>query len=78
MKEIIRLTESELHAIIGKTVRSLLDEDVLGDDWRQREEDDYVMNNYEPFQSQTDNDDEYLEDDFDDEYLDNDFNDERI
>lgn len=68
MKNIIRLTESELHAIINNTVQSLLQENVLGDDWRETEEDEEVMNNYEPFQSQMQHDelDDNL-DDYDDE-----------
>lgn len=69
MKKLIRLTESELKSIIGDTVQSLLGEDVLGDDWMQREEDDNVMNNYEPFQSQKQNNAIWDDDDFsDDEY----------
>lgn len=69
MKKLIRLTESELKSIIGDTVQSLLGEDVLGDDWMQREEDDNVMNNYEPFQSQKQNNAILDDDDFsDDEY----------
>lgn len=72
MKKLIRLTESELKSIIGDTVQSLLGEDVLGDDWMQREEDDNVMNNYEPFQSQKqnnviwdDDDDDFSDDEYD-------------
>lgn len=72
MKKLIRLTESELKSIIGDTVQSLLGEDVLGDDWMQREENDNVMNNYEPFQSQKqnnaiwdDDDDEFSDDEYD-------------
>lgn len=71
MKKLIRLTESELKSIIGDTVQSLLGEDVLGDDWMQREEDDNVMNNYEPFQSQKQNNVIWDDDDndfSDDEY----------
>lgn len=64
MKNIIRLTESELHAIINNTVQSLLQENVLGDDWRETEEDEEVMNNYEPFQSQMQHDE--LDDNWDD------------
>lgn len=71
MKKLIRLTESELKSIIGDTVQSLLGEDVLGDDWMQREEDDNVMNNYEPFQSQKqnnailDDDNDFSDDEYD-------------
>ena len=51
MKKIIRLTESDLHAIIAKSVNRILKEDVLGNDWRENDEND-VMNNYEPFEDQ--------------------------
>ena len=56
MKKIIRLTESELKRIINNSVRKIIKEDVLGNDWREAEND--VMNNYEPFelQKQDDND----------------------
>lgn len=52
MKKIIRLTESDLHKIIEKSVRKILREGVLGNDWRQNEDD--VLNNYEPFEDQID------------------------
>ena len=52
MKKIIRLTESDLHRIIEKSVSKILREDVLGNDWRQDEDD--VLNNYEPFEDQID------------------------
>lgn len=52
MKKIIRLTESELKTIIRSSVNKIIREDVLGDDWRENEED--VMNSYEPFKSQQD------------------------
>lgn len=56
MKKIIRLTEQDLHNIIKASVNRILREDVLGDDWREKEEnqEDSVMNNYEPFESQED------------------------
>lgn len=56
MKKIIRLTEQDLHNIIKASVNRILREDVLGDDWREAQEDqqDAVMNNYEPFESQED------------------------
>lgn len=52
MKKIIRLTESDLHKIIEKSVSKILREGVLGNDWRQNEDD--VLNNYEPFEDQID------------------------
>ena len=54
MKKIIRLTENDLHNIIRQSVNRILKEDVLGDDWRENEEDqeNSVLNNYEPFESQ--------------------------
>lgn len=52
MKKIIRLTESDLHKIIEKSVSKILREGVLGNDWRQDE--DEVLNNYEPFEDQID------------------------
>lgn len=53
MKKIIRLTESDLHRIVKESVERILREDVLGDDWRESEE-NTVKNNYEPFDSQKD------------------------
>lgn len=50
MKKIIRLTESDLHRIIERSVSKILREDVLGNDWRQNEDD--VLNNYEAFDDQ--------------------------
>ena len=52
MKKIIRLTESDLHRIIERSVSKILREGVLGNDWRQDEND--VLNNYEPFEDQID------------------------
>lgn len=52
MKKIIRLTESDLHRIIERSVSKILREGVLGNDWRQDEDD--VLNNYEPFEDQID------------------------
>ena len=51
MKQIIRLTESELKSIIRNSVNKILREDVLGHDWREKDN-DRIMNNYEPFESQ--------------------------
>jgi hypothetical protein len=52
MKKIIRLTESDLHRIIERSVNKIIKEGVLGNDWRQDEDD--VLNNYEPFEDQID------------------------
>ena len=49
MKKVIRLTESELKAIVENSVKRILREDVLGNDWR---ENDNVLNNYEPFEGE--------------------------
>lgn len=49
MKKIIRLTESELKAIIENSVKRIIREDVLGNDWR---ENDNVLNNYEQFEGE--------------------------
>ena len=60
MKQIIRLTESELRTIIENTAkqlvkerikRGLVKEDVLGDNWHETD-DETPFNNYEPFESQ--------------------------
>ena len=53
MKKIIRLTESELRNIVARSVKRIIREDVLGDNWHEAEENE-VMNNYEPFESQED------------------------
>lgn len=53
MKKIIRLTESDLHGLISRSVKRILREDVLGNDWNVNNEDENnVFNNYEPFESQ--------------------------
>lgn len=57
MKKIIRLTESELHRIIKESVKRIIKEDVLGNDWNTTEiggNDNItsVSNNYEPFDDQ--------------------------
>jgi hypothetical protein len=59
MKKIIRLTESELNSLIRSSVKRILREDVLGNDWRENE--DAVYNNYEPFESQQDMEREEME-----------------
>ena len=61
MKKIIRLTESDLKAIIKESARRILSEDVLGNDWREKEDEDGVMNNYEPFEDQIDRDNAEIE-----------------
>ena len=57
MKKIIRLTEQDLHNIIKASVNRILREDVLGDDWREANQEDSVMNDYEPFETQMDTQD---------------------
>lgn len=54
MKKIIRLTESDLHRIVKESVERILREDVLGNDWREKEDNNEVMNNYEAFEAQQD------------------------
>jgi hypothetical protein len=54
MKKIIRLTESDLHRIVKESVERILREDVLGNDWREKEDNNEVMNNYEAFETQQD------------------------
>lgn len=51
MKKIIRLTESDLHKIIAKSVKRILKEDVLGNNFHEADNDN-VLNNYEPFEGQ--------------------------
>ena len=53
MKKIIRLTESDLHSIIARSVKRIIKEDVLGDNWHENQE-DTVLNNYESFEDQED------------------------
>jgi hypothetical protein len=57
MKKIIRLTESELHRIIKESVKRIIKEDVLGNNWNTTEvgsNDNItsISNNYEPFDDQ--------------------------
>ena len=49
MKKIFRITESELKSIITESVKRVLREDVLCNNWH---ESDDVYNNYEPFEDQ--------------------------
>ena len=76
MKKIIRLTEQDLHNIVKASVKRILKEDVLGDDWREIEanKEDSIMNNYEPFETQMDSQDHNWstqgEDEFDPTYYD--------
>ena len=51
MEKIIRLTEQDLSSMIKKSLANIMNEDVLGDNWKEREDDD-VLNNYEPFEDQ--------------------------
>lgn len=60
MKKIIRLTESDLHNIIAKSVKRILREDVLGNNFHEADND--VLNNYEPFEDQIERDE--AEDEF--------------
>lgn len=46
MKQVIRLTESDLMKIIKNSVRKALKEDVLGNDWNVNDD---IRNNYEVF-----------------------------
>ena len=57
MKKIVRLTESDLHRIIKDSVKRILREDVLGNNWHENEDEreNKVLNNYEPFQNQIEN-----------------------
>ena len=52
MKKIIRLTESDLHDLISRSVKRIIKEDVLGNNWHENQEEDSVLNNYEPFENQ--------------------------
>ena len=45
MKKIIRLTESDLHTIVAKSVQRIIKEDILGNNWHENEQHS-VMNNY--------------------------------
>ena len=58
------LTESKLNSIIRNSIMGLINEDVLGNDWNVNDDDDDfndniadVSNNYEPFDSQKDEND---------------------
>ena len=57
MKKIIRLTESDLHRIVRESVKRILREDVLGNDWNvanigNNDNITDVSNNYEAFEDQ--------------------------
>ena len=59
MKKIIRLTESDLHRIVRESVKRILREDVLGNDWNaanvgNNDNITDVSNNYEAFEDQKD------------------------
>ena len=54
MKLVFRMAESEFRQFISNSANRILHEDVLGDDWRQKEEEEIadnnaINNNYEPF-----------------------------
>lgn len=51
MKKIIRLTEDDLGNMIKASLRDAINEGVLGDNWHEND-DNSVMNNYEPFEDQ--------------------------
>ena len=51
MVKVIRLTEQDLSKMIKKSLANIMNEDVLGDNWQERDDDD-VLNNYEPFEDQ--------------------------
>ena len=40
MEKIIRLTEQDLSSMIKKSLANIMNEDVLGDNWQEREDDD--------------------------------------
>ena len=61
MEKVIRLTEQDLSNMVKKSLANIMNEDVLGDNWREREDDD-VLNNYEPFEDQEEDDDLYSHD----------------
>ena len=57
MKRIIRLTESDLRQIIRESVRRIINEDVLGNNWNSvkvggNDNITDISNNYEPFDDQ--------------------------
>jgi hypothetical protein len=47
------LTESDLRRIITTSVKQIMNEDVLGNDWNVNDENE-INNNYEPFETQED------------------------
>ena len=61
METVIRLTEQDLSTMVKTSLANIMNEDVLGDNWREREDDD-VLNNYEPFEDQEEDDDLYSHD----------------
>ena len=62
-KKILRFTMNDLNEAVKGVLRDVLNEDVLGNDWNvsDEEEEERVLNNYEPFEDQ-------LEDGSDDEH----------
>lgn len=62
MKRIIRLTESDLRQIVRESVRRIIREDVLGNNWNAvniggNDNVTDISNNYEPFDDQKFNSD---------------------
>lgn len=62
MKRIIRLTESDLRQIVRESVRRIIREDVLGNNWNavnigSNDNITDISNNYEPFEDQKFNSD---------------------
>ena len=51
MKKLIRLTESDLHNIVVESIKKILKEDTLGNNWHENDQES-VFNNYEPFEYQ--------------------------
>ena len=53
-RNVIRLTESDLHRIVRSSVNKIIRESVLSNNFHEVPEDDSVYNNYEPFGSDFD------------------------
>lgn len=51
MRKLIRLTEEDLGNMIKMSLMDAINEGVLGDNWHENDDND-VMNNYEPFEDQ--------------------------
>ncbi len=57
-KRIIRFTMRDLKEAVMTALGTVLNQDVLGNDWNVDDEED-VYNNYEPFEKQIDDNDEH-------------------